>query len=220
MPEPETEPGRTAAEVATAQARVAGRLLDVLLDPVQADTYVRGVLPAPDGAPAVRVVTGTSAAGLEDASLWQVPLPVGEPDPGEWVLGVLTGLFAQPVILLPASRLTHVSGLPMVDVDPREVVPGASTAHHRTLPLLRGLAAPAPAGEPDVRLRGFWLTGDSELRIYLQPAGRPAEAGPVAVDVAREADAASVRRAVSGEERHTPLLGDPHCTGHLDLVGA
>ncbi|MFE6720513.1 hypothetical protein ACFVDU_23390 [Streptomyces albidoflavus] len=73
MPEPEEKPGRAAAEVAAAQARVAGRLLDVLLDPVQGDTYVRGVLPAPDGAPAVRVVTGKSPAGLEDAALWQVP---------------------------------------------------------------------------------------------------------------------------------------------------
>ncbi|MFE7676528.1 hypothetical protein ACFU5N_30490 [Streptomyces albidoflavus] len=220
MPEPEEKPGRAAAEVAAAQARVAGRLLHVLLDPVQGDTYVRGVLPAPDGAPAVRVVTGKSPAGLEGASLWQVPLAGGEQDPGEWVLGILTGLFAQPTILLPAGRLTFVSGLPMVDVDPREMVPGASTGRHRTLPLLRELAEPSPAGLPNVRLRGFWLTGDSVVRLYLQPAGRPARAGPVAMDVSREAEPASVRRAVAGEEHFTSLLGDPHCTGHLDLGGA
>ncbi|MFE6720512.1 hypothetical protein ACFVDU_23385 [Streptomyces albidoflavus] len=108
----------------------------------------------------------------------------------------------------------------MIDVDPREVVPGASTVRHRTLPLLRRLAEPSPAGLPNVRLRGFWLTGDSLVRLYLQPAGRPAGAGPVAVDVSTEADAASVRRAVAGEEHFTSLLGDPHCTGHLDLCGA
>ncbi|MFF8564532.1 hypothetical protein ACF06N_06155 [Streptomyces albidoflavus] len=148
MPEPEEKPGRTAAGVATAQAQVARRLLGVLLDPVQGDTYVRGVLPAHDG------------------------------------------------------------------------VPGGSPVRHRTLPLLRALAEPSPVGEPEVRLRGFWLTGESELRLYLQPAGRPAEAGPVAVDLAREADPVAVRRAVSGSHRYTALLGDPHCTAHLRLADA
>ncbi|MET7511252.1 hypothetical protein [Streptomyces albidoflavus] len=126
MPEREEEPARTAAEVAAAQTRVAGRLLGVLLDPVQGDTYVRGVLPAPDGSP----------------------------------------------------------------------------VRHRTLPLLRALAEPSPAGVPEVRLRKFWLTEK------------------VAVDLAREADPVVVRRAVSGSNRYTALLGDPHCTAHLRLADA
>lgn len=87
------------------------------------------------------------------------------------------------------------------------VVPGPSAVRHLTLPLLRALAEPSPAGVPEAWLRGFWLTGEPELRLYLQPAGRPAEAGPVAVDLAREADPVAVRRAVSASHRYTALLG-------------
>ncbi|KDR60983.1 hypothetical protein DC60_02800 [Streptomyces wadayamensis] len=204
--------------VAAKQVQVADRFLDLLHEPVSGDTYIRGVLPAPEGEPTVRVVTGKSPTGLEDASLWQIPLPAESDEVGDRVLGVVLGLFSKPTILVPGSSLSFVMDLPMIDVDPQEVEPAESALRLQTLPLLHQLTACPSSGLPETTLRGFWLIGDTTVRLYVQPFGRPPESGPVAVDAPWEADPADVERAAADASRYTPLLGDLHCTAYVDLA--
>ncbi|WP_405641113.1 hypothetical protein [Streptomyces uncialis] len=205
-------------EIAELQVEVAARLLEFVRAPLLGDQHVRGVLPAPDGAPAVRGVLGDRGE-CAPARLTAYEIPVGAGEDlrtSHDVVSLLravhtgTGLHA-------SDQVTSVMGMDLCLVDPARVEEAPFTDDDWVSTLLRCLVFP-PEKQSGARLRGFLFRERGLLRLYMDSDEVP---GVTAADV-RPGGALTALLAVLpsmlGEEwLVADSAGDPHCDRLVDL---
>ncbi|MCX4761975.1 hypothetical protein OG562_13530 [Streptomyces sp. NBC_01275] len=207
-------------ETAHDQADLIPLLLQHLHTPLTGTSYLRGVLPAPGGADAVRVAVGPeTAVSTRELTLYEVPLLVGDDAVTAYdVIGVLRTLCAQGE--RPAA-VGSVWGMPIVAVDPAVVPRAAESAADRGLRLLRTLAGPSyDETYEDPLLCGFLFRDQERVRLYYRVEGL---AGVTAADVrttgALTALIAALPSLLRGEgERMAADDRDPHCARVLELT--
>ncbi|MGW0871923.1 hypothetical protein ACWD3Z_15730 [Streptomyces sp. NPDC002740] len=204
------------------QADLIPLMLQHLHAPLVGTSYVRGVLPAPGGADAVRVAVGpVGAVDTGESTLYEFPLLVGEDCVTAYdVIGMLRTLCGEGG--RPAVSGT-VMGMPFVPVDPAVVPRADETAADRGLRLVRTLVRSSCFDEnhsADPLLHGFLLLDQDRVRLYFRADGLP---GVTAADVrttgALTALIAALPSLVGGEtERMAADGGDPHCARVLDVT--
>ncbi|MFF3754682.1 hypothetical protein ACFYYH_30255 [Streptomyces sp. NPDC002018] len=209
-------------EVAERQGDLARLLLHHIHAPLTGALYIRGILPVPPPAEAVRVVTGggaDTALAPERLTAYEMPLRLDDdPVTADEVTGVLRALHAgaRP---RPGDSVGTLMGMPLVQVDPVAVDRAAATSDDHALTILRGLACPFTEEQPDPRLRGFLLLAPDRLRLYLDTEDIP---GVIAADVrpsgAVSALLAALPSLITEEDRMTADDTDPHCSRLVDLM--
>ncbi|WP_406009078.1 hypothetical protein OG440_25390 [Streptomyces sp. NBC_00637] len=209
-------------ETARDQADLIPLLLQHLHAPLAGTSYVRGVLPAPGGADAVRVAVGpVTAESTGELTLYEFPLVVGEDCTTAYdVIGMLRTLCGEGS--RPAGTGT-VRGMPVVPVDPSAVARAEETAADRGLRLVRTLVRASCFDEDhttDPLLHGFLFLQQDLVRLYFRADGLP---GVTAADVrttgALTALTAALPTLVRGErEQMVPDDTDPHCARVLDVT--
>ncbi|GAA0456071.1 hypothetical protein [Streptomyces olivaceiscleroticus] len=207
-------------EIEEQQADVAGLLLDHVYAPLVGERHVRGVLPVPPAAGAVRVVVGgRGEADPGRLTAYEVALRSGDEllTPHD-VVGVLRAVHAG-TRSHGYERVGMVMGMPLIRVDPAAVEAGPFTVDDWARTLLRCLAQPSAEERPAVRLRGFLFRGRDRLRLYLDGADVP---GVTAADVqpggALTALLAVLPSMLDEEWRTSADAGDPHCARVVDLT--
>jgi hypothetical protein len=209
-------------EIADLQVEVASLLSDHVYAPLLEDQHVRGVLPAPSQAPAVRGVLGdrgeTRPARL---TAYEIPLRDGEDlrtphDVVALLRAVHTGTH-----IYPHNRVTSVMGMDLYLVDPAEVTEAPFTTDDWSATLLRCLARPTELAEDrhGARLRGFLFREGGLLRLYMDSDKVP---GVIAADVrpggALTAVLAALPSLLDEEYRISKDAIDPHCRYVVDIT--
>ncbi|MFC4504872.1 MULTISPECIES: hypothetical protein [Streptomyces] len=207
-------------ETAQDQADLIPLLLQHLHTPLTGTSYLRGVLPAPGGADAVRVAVGPeTAVSTRELTLYEFPHLVGDDVMTAYdVIGMLRTLCAEGE---RPPAVGSVLGMPLVAVDPATVPRAAESAADRGLRLLRTLAGPPydeTYGEP--LLHGFLFLDQDRVRLYYRVEGLT---GVTAADVrttgALTALIAALPSLLRGEEERMVADGeDPHCARVLELT--
>lgn len=208
-------------EIAEQQADITGLLLQYVQAPLVGASYIRGVLPVPAPAAAVRVVTGEADAyAPERLTAYEVPLRVnGDTLTAYDVVGVLRTLHTGTRVH-PAAHVGTVMGMPLVHVDPASVEGAPPTREDNALTILRTLTRPFTEEQPDPRLRGFLFLERDRLRLYVDGQDTPrVTAADVRPSGAVTALLAALPSLITEEERRTPHGADPHCSSSVDLTG-
>lgn len=206
-------------EIAELQREVAGLLLNFVYAPLLEDQHVRGVLPAPSGAPAVRAALGDrNECAPSRLTAYEIPLGAGDELRTSHDVVALLRAVHTGTHLYSSSRVTSVMGMDLYLVDPAQVKEAPFTTDDWASTLLRCLAH--PAGEwPGTGLRGFLFTEGGLLRLYLDSDRVP---GVVAADVrpggALTALLATLPALLDEEWRISHTSDDPHCRYVLDLT--
>lgn len=208
------------------QADLIPLLLQHLHAPLTGTSYLRGVLPAPGGADAVRVAVGAvNAVCTRELTLYQFPLVVGEDSVTAYdVIGMLRSLCGGAGGgaggSRPSGRGRTVMGMPLVAVDPAAVARAPETDADRGLRLLRTLVRPYDETWGDPLLHGF---------LFLDP-GPGAALFPCRGDARRDRRRRPDDRGAHRADRGAPLAarrggeqmaaddGDPHCARVLDVT--
>ncbi len=195
-------------------------MLYYLQVPFSGSLYIRGVLPAPPPAEALRIVVGPQI-GQEVGSViaHEVPLRVGEDFlTVEDVVGILRALLSTTQVV-PSDQVSTVMGFMLIRVDPATVKPMASNPADEILTVLRSLTSPYFEEELDPRLCGFLWSGRDRLRLYLAAED---VSGVVAADIrlsgATIAVLAALPSLILEEERRAEDDADPHCSFVVDLT--
>ncbi|GGZ25785.1 hypothetical protein GCM10010387_19200 [Streptomyces inusitatus] len=227
MPRPvkSTTAATTADEdVARQQAEITRLLLHHIHAPLAADLYLRGILPAPAPAEAVRFVIGSRKTRTPEGLLgYEIPLRAngehGELRTGHDITGILRTLLTGTHIW-STSRVSDVMGMTLIRVDPATLAPCTANRDDRALTVLHGITAPAPEERPDPRLRGFLYLTKDRLRLYLDSPSAPSV---IAADVRPSGGVTALLTALPSllaEERlRTVDDADPHCRCLVDLTG-
>ncbi|MEU6393016.1 hypothetical protein [Streptomyces sp. NPDC046939] len=193
--------------------------------------YIRGVLPSPRPAAAVRIVTGPrNVSASDDLIAWEIPLDPAATsttaddeseelvDPND-VLGIVRALNTGTQIF-SSSRVGAVMGMTLIQADPAQVPPVEPGGSDNAFTILRTLTYPWTEEQPDPRLRGFLLQSPDRMRLYVDHGG---DTDVVAADV-RLSDAptallAALPSLIEEVERTVPGdTSDPHCSRLLDLT--
>ncbi|MFD9812522.1 hypothetical protein [Streptomyces sp. NPDC059080] len=220
MPELGESVTDTHDETAEQQADITRLLLHHIQAPISGTQCLRGVLPAPDSAAAIRIVTGAAGA-YEPTELigYEFPLDAsGDQVTARDVLGMLRTLLTGTHIY-PNHQLGSVMGMTLVQVDPTSVNVAADTSDERAFGFLRALVYPYTEEEPEPRLRGFLLRGQDQLRLYvdLDDASHV-----IAVDIRTSGATTALLAALPSlltEELRTSIdEADPHCSRAVDLT--
>ncbi|MEU8540849.1 hypothetical protein AB0C52_12830 [Streptomyces sp. NPDC048717] len=207
-------------EIADLQREVASLLLEYVHAPLLDDQHVRAVLPAPSGAPAVRVALGDRDE-REPARLtaYEIPLRSGDDLRTSHDVVALLRAAHTGTHIYPSNAVTAVMGMDLYLVDPARVREAPFTMDDWTDTLLRCLAHPEPEKRPDTGLRGFRFAEDGLLRLYMDSEELD---GVVAVDVrpggALTALLAALPSFLDEESRIVDAAGDPHCRYLVDLT--
>ncbi|WP_329127385.1 hypothetical protein [Streptomyces sp. NBC_01465] len=183
------------------------------------DQYVRGILPAPSHAPAVRAVLGDRGECAPDQlTAYEIPLRDGEGlrtahDVVALLRAVHTGTH-----IYPAHRVTSTMGMDLYLVDPEQVKEAPFTTDDWSATLLRCLAHPSEESAGP-HLRGFLFLEGGLLRLYMDSDEFP---GVVAADVrpggALTALLAALPSLLGEEWRTSEASEDPHCRRLVDLT--
>ncbi|MFJ6484991.1 hypothetical protein ACIQK6_33410 [Streptomyces sp. NPDC091682] len=206
-------------EIEDLQVEVAGLLLDYVYAPLLEDQHVRGVLPAPSGAPAVRVALGDRGE-CDPARLTAYEIPLGSGEELRTAHDVVALLRAvhTGTHVYPSDRVTSVMGMDLYLVDPAQVKEAPFTTDDWAATLLRCLARPSEE-RPSARLRGFLFRGGGLLRLYMDS---DEASGVIAADVqpggALTALLAALPSLLGEEWRTTDGADDPHCRYLVDLT--
>ncbi|WEV26207.1 hypothetical protein OYE22_14105 [Streptomyces sp. 71268] len=206
-------------EIEDLQREVASLLLDHVYAPLLEDQHVRGVLPAPAGAPAVRVALGDRNE-CEPSRLTAYEIPLGAGDElrtSHDVVGLLRAVHTGTHIY-PSNRVTSVLGMDLYLVDPAHVEEAPFTTDDWAATFLRCLAHPAQE-RGAAGLRGFLFKEGGVLRLYLDSDDVP---GVIAADVrpggALTALLAALPSLLGDEWRISDAVEDPHCRYLVDLT--
>ncbi|GAA3389210.1 hypothetical protein GCM10017752_12720 [Streptomyces roseoviridis] len=208
-------------ETTEQQATLTGLLFHHALAPVAGDRYLRGVLPAPPPAHAIRLATGPPVASqAPDLTLYEFPLTTGgEPVTADHVTGVLRTLLTGPHVDPQESLSAELPHVPVIRVDLAAVEPTPEPVEERALTIMRTLVHPYTGEFPDPLMVGFLLPTPDLLRLYLAADDID---GIVAVDVrpsgAVTALTAALPSLVTETERMRKDDVDPHCTWAMDLT--
>ncbi|MFJ7423735.1 hypothetical protein ACIQXD_34800 [Streptomyces uncialis] len=206
------------AELGELQTEIAGLLLRHVQAPLIDDQHVRGVLPSPDGAEAVRVVTGRTGQ-FDRLTAYEVPLRATGGD-------LRT---SHSVVALLRARLTAaadfpgppgtVMGMPLVHIDPETVDEAPFTKDDWVETLLSTLAHPEHHDRPHAQLRGYLFRAPDRLRLYLDTLRTT---GVIAVDVrpggALTALLAMLSTFDEEEWRSSTNADDPHASQVFDYT--
>ncbi|MCK9875438.1 hypothetical protein MXD59_06535 [Frankia sp. Ag45/Mut15] len=192
-----------------------------LLPAARDDTvYLRGVLPIPPPAAAIRLVTGDEAAHTPDRlTAYEFPLHVnGQNLTAGDLLAILRTLTSGPHYF-SSDNVTTMMGMTLVRPDPTTIASAAEALDDRALTILRCVAQPFTGERPDPLLRGFLFLEQDLLRLYLDTAERP---DVLAVDVrpsgAVTALIAALPTLITEKERKVEIDTDPHCSHRMDLT--
>ncbi|WP_309055165.1 hypothetical protein [Streptomyces sp.] len=211
-------------DIAEQQADIVRLLLHHVHAPLPDGRFIRGVLPSPSPAAAVRIVTGPRrASDPGNLVIWEIPLHTID-DPEELagandVLGLVRALNTGTRIF-SSSRVGTVMGMTLIQVDPAQVAPVGPGECDNAFTILRTLTCPWTEEQPDPRLRGFLLQDSDRMRLYVD---HEEDTDVVAVDVrpsgALTALLAALPALIGERERIVPGdIGDPHCSRLVDLV--
>jgi hypothetical protein len=211
-----------AHELLEQQAEITGLLLFYLQVPFTESTYIRGVLPAPPPAEALRIVVGPQVGqDLDEAIVHEIPLRAGA-DKDFLSVGDIVGLLRtllSTTQIVSSDQVDTAMGLRIIRVDPAAVEPAAPTPADETLTVLRSLSLPYPEEEPDPRLCGFLALKHDRLRLYFASEDAP---GVIAADIRTSGPTAALLAAlpslITEEERRTHDDADPHCSYVVDLT--
>lgn len=209
-------------EVAVAQADVTGHLILYTQAPIVKKMRVRGVLPGPGGAPAVRIALGGRKATVGDLlTIYEIPLFQQDEPLLPWEAVSRVRHEAGEVRFYSGSQVGNVLDTPLIRLS--EDVPGKERLEDRAHTLLTALSCPAPGYEEQEKaeslLVGFLYLSEDRMRLYVRHQGDPdvvgcdvrlAEAGPAVI---AEVFARSQERELFAEPED-----DPHCTAVLDLT--
>ncbi|MER6311233.1 hypothetical protein [Streptomyces sp. NPDC001657] len=208
-------------EVVEQQADITALLLHHVFAPLIEDQHVRGVLPAPHEADAVRVVLGDKGEYAPDQlTAYEIPLRVDDELRTPHDVVALLRTVHTGTHIYPRDKVGSVMGMTMFTVDPATVDPAPFTNDDWTLTLLRCLAAPPSTEErPQARLCGFLFLAPDRLRLYLDGEALP---GMTAADV-RPGGALTALLAVLPsmlDEQRRTIAGtdDPHCSRVVDFT--
>ncbi|MGM9466088.1 hypothetical protein [Streptomyces murinus] len=207
-------------EIEDLQVEVAA-LLDFVYAPLLDDQHVRGVLPAPLGAPAVRVVIGDKgecAPGRLTA--YEIPLRAGEELRTAHDVVALLRAAHTGTHIYPANRVSSVMGMDLYLVDPARMKEAPFSMDDWAATLLRCLARPS-ADQVGSHLRGFLFREGGLLRLYMDSDDIPVP-DVIAADVrpggALTALPAALPSLLGEEWRTTDAVDDPHCRYRVDLT--
>jgi hypothetical protein len=206
-------------EIEDLQVEVAGLLLDHVYAPLLEDQHVRGVLPAPAGAPAVRIALGDRGACAPSLlTAYEIPLGAGEDLRTSHEVVALLRAVHTGTHIYPSDRVTSVMGMDLYLVDPDQVEEAPFTTDDWASTLLRCLAHPSEE-RAEARLRGFLFREGGLLRLYMDSREVP---GVVAADVrpggALTALLAALPSLLGEEWRTSDSADDPHCRYLVDLT--
>ncbi|MFI6093137.1 hypothetical protein [Streptomyces sp. NPDC051218] len=213
-------------EIAEQQADITRLLLHHVQATYAGNMHIRGVLPVPAPAEAVRVVTGCaniSAPGRLMA--YEMPLRAGDHLLTAYdITGILRTLTAGTAgtagtHLYPSDRISSVMGMTLVQVAPADAEVATLTGEDNALTILRTIADPFTEELLDPRLRGFLFLDQDRLRLYLDTHDAT---GVIAADVrpsgAVTALLAALPTLITEEERRVEDSTDPHCSYVVDLT--
>ncbi|MFH9944683.1 hypothetical protein ACH4OT_35885 [Streptomyces murinus] len=198
-------------EIEDLQVEVAALLLDFVYAPLLEDQHVRGVLPAPLGAPAVRVVIGDKgecAPGRLTA--YEIPLRAGEELRTAHDVVALLRAAHTGTHIYPANRVSSVMSM---DLYPFQH--GRLGRHPPAMPrpAVRGPGRLAPARIP--------VPGRRSAAPYMDSDDGPVP-DVIAADVrpggALTALPAALPSLLGEEWRTTDAVDDPHCRYRVDLT--
>jgi hypothetical protein len=209
---------RPTPETVEDQASTVRTLLHYLHLPLGPKHYVRGILPAPEGRPALRLATGRRKAGPPDFRLYEIPLDrAGEPVTPHHMLALLRAAH-RGTHLYSSSRVEETMGMTVIHLDPSQDPTAKEPAAHRRLSLLTSLTCPATDDLPFLPLVGFLPTAPGTVRLYLAPPSAP---GIVAADVRLSGPLTAIEAVLPSvlqeKERRRKDKGDPHCWRRVDL---
>lgn len=206
------------AELGELQTEVAALLLRHVRAPLIDDQHVRGVLPAPNGAEAVRVVTGRTEQ-FDRLTAYEVPLRTADGDlrTSHSVLALLRARHTAATDL-PGPTGT-VMGMPLVHIDPETVDEAPFTKDDWAETLLSTLAHPEHHDRPHAQLRGYLFRAPDRLRLYLDTLRT---GGVIAADV-RPGGALTALLAILStfdeeEWRSSTNADDPHASQVFDYT--
>jgi hypothetical protein len=209
-------------EVAVAQADMTGHLIRYTQAPIVKKTRVRGVLPGPDGTPAVRIALGARKAALDDLlTIYEIPLFRQDEALLPWEAVSRVRHEAGEVRFYSGGQVDNVLGTPLIRLS-REV-PAEELPEDRAYTLLTTLTCPAPGYEEREKaeslLVGFLYLSAGRMRLYVRHQDAP---GVVACDVRLAEAGPAVIAEVLSRSRERELFeepgDDPHCTAVLDLT--
>lgn len=207
-------------EIAEQQADITRMLLHHIHAPVTGTRFVRGVLPAPESAAAVRLVVGpVTAYPPDELIVYEFPLAFDDDTLNAYdVIGMLRTL-STGTHVHSGSRIGTVMGMTLVHVDPAGVEFAAETPEDNALRVLRTLAHHFIEEPPHPVLRGFLFLDRDRLRLYLDPDEVP---GVIAADIslsgALTALISALPSLITEEERMVAAPDDPHCARLMDLT--
>ncbi|MCT7351119.1 hypothetical protein N4P33_02880 [Streptomyces sp. 15-116A] len=210
-------------DIAEQQADIVRLLLHHIHAPLPDGRFIRGVLPSPPPAAAVRIVTGPQRASVPDGlTAWEIPLRTID-DPEELagpsdVFGIVRAVNTGTRIF-SSSQIDTVMGMPLVLVDPAQVAPTGPGDDDNAFTILRTLTCPWTEEEPDPRLRGFLLQGPDRMRLYVdQGEATNVTAADVRPSGAVTALLAALPSLLEEGERIVPGdINDPHCSRLINL---
>lgn len=208
-----------AHEIEDLQREVACLLLDHVYAPLLEDQHVRGVLPAPSGAPAVRVALGDrNECAPSRLTVYEIPLGAGDQLRTSHEIVALLRAVHTGTHIYSSDRVTSVMGMDLYLVDPAQVKEAPFTTDDWASTLLRCLAR--PSGErPETGLRGYLFKEGGLLRLYMDS---DEVSGVIAVDVrpggALTALLAALPSLLGEEWRSSDTVDDPHCRYLVDLT--
>jgi hypothetical protein len=202
------------------QADLTRLLLRYVQAPLVNDTVIRGVLPAPSPARAVRVATGAASDYRpERFTAYEFPLgPDDDPITAPTVLGLLATLVVG-THHYPGSQVSIVMGMAVVRVDLAKTEPSPLPPDHDLMTILSLTAQPFTGERIEPLLCGFLLLAPDRLRLYLHTSDTPGiTAADVRPDGAVTALLAALPSLVHEQERARPDGTDPHCDRRMDLT--
>ncbi|MHC5903868.1 hypothetical protein ACVNF4_08155 [Streptomyces sp. S6] len=206
-------------EVAVAQAEMTAHLTLYTQAPIAEDLHVRGVLPAPAEAPAVRIALGAKETTVGDLlAIYELPLLREDETLSPWDA---VGRVRHEVRFHSNGKVDEVLGTPLIQLP--TPVPPTEQLEDRAHTLLTTLSCPHPSFEDresaETLLIGFLYLRDERMRLYVRRQTAPeiiacdvriAEAGPAVT--------AEVFSCSGDWELWEDPGDDPHCTAVLDLT--
>lgn len=207
-------------EIAEQQADITRLLLHHVQTPLAGPLHIRGVLPVPAPAEAVRAVTGLANTSVPDGlTAYEIPLRAHDDVITPYdVTGILRTL-TTGTHLYPSDRISSVMGMTLVQVDPASVQAAAPIEDDDALTILRTIADPFTEEQPDPRLRGFLFREQDRLRLYLDTQeATEVIAADVRPSGAITALLAALPSLITEEERMMQDSTDPHCSHVVDLT--
>ena len=209
-------------EVAVAQADMVGHMIRYTQAPIVKKTRIRGVLPAPDHAPAVRIAVGGKKATVADLdTVYEIPLVREDEELTPWEAVGRVRHEAGGLRIYSSSQVDTVFGKPLIGL--REPGSAKERLEDRAYSLLTVLNGPSPSDEDREKaqtlLVGFLYLAEGRMRLYVRDQ---ADADVVACDVRLEEAGPAVTAEVFSRSRERELFeepgDDPHCAAVVDLT--